>query len=135
MKTNPTSYACIPWDFSNDEEYPQLIVGSEFKSWNKQNVANYNRSVLWFKGDVLDTVEWAYEGQRDKVLAVLSKWILTNSKGIEQSLHYALLFKALGETTQVEFLFTEYTLFNERANIKLIQLIDDIKDKFLFVGT
>lgn len=134
MKTNPTGYACIPWDFSKDKDKPQLIVGSEFKSWNKQHIDTYNRSVLWFKGDVLDSVEWAYEGQKNKVLAVLSKWILT-SKGIEHNLHYTLLFKALGETTQVDFLFTEYTLFKDEPNIKLIQLIDDIKDKFLFVGT
>jgi hypothetical protein len=40
-----------------------------------------------------------------------------------------------GDRTQVEFLFTEYVLFNGEPSIKLAEFIFSIKDKFLFVDT
>lgn len=128
---NPTGYPCIPWDYQED----QIVVGSEFKSHYVNNANYWKKCKLWFKSDVLDIAEWAYEGQKEKVIAVLSKWCLINSKSFEGALHHALLNKAVGDRTQVEFLFTEYVLFNGEPSMKLAEFIFSIKDKFLFVDT
>lgn len=127
---NPTGYPCIPWDYQED----QIVVGTEFRSYNASYIKNWKKCKLWFKSDVLDTTEWAYEGQKEKVIAVLSKWCLLNSKSnFEGPLHHALLNKAVGDNTQVEFLFTEHVLFNGEPSIKLIEFISSIRDEFLFV--
>ena len=128
----PTGYNCIPWDFQEG----QIVVGTKFKSHKPALTAYYEKAKLWFKSDVLDTADWAYEGQQQKVLAVLSKWCLINSKGnFEGALHHSLLNKAVGDETQVEFLFTEYVLFNGEPSLSLAEFIYSIKDKFICVDT
>jgi hypothetical protein len=127
----PTSYKCVPWAY---DEQGQLVVGTSFKSWSSKLEERYSQLHLWFKSDVLDSVEWAYEGQKEKVVALLSEWCLIGGNGsFEGAFHQVLLNKAIGEKTMVEFIFNEQVLFNGKPSLSLAELISSIRDKFLCV--
>lgn len=129
----PTSYKCIPWTFDKEG---QLIVGTSFKSWSNTKQEWYSKAHLWFNDDCLNQWQWAYEGQREKLLAVLSEWCLIHSKNtLESCLATVCLDKALDRTTDVEFLFEEKVLFGGQPSLTLIEVINDIKHKFICVDT
>lgn len=131
MHVQPVGYQAVPWNFDADGEFK---VGTEFKNWNKSTEDYWKAGrKLWFSDDVLDHIQWAYEGQREKLLALLSRWALQD-KDIDENIYNTCLYKAIdGTHPSLDFLFEERVLFNNEPSIFLIQVLDQLKGKFIGV--
>lgn len=125
----PTAYSTKPYTFDNNG---QIVLGEQFKSWSDKKATLMSRALFWFDKPVFDNEEWAYEGQKDKVLAVLTYWFFGSNQGFKNVKTQAIS-KALGQETNVDFLFTERLLFNGKPSLYLIEFLLAIESNFIKV--